>query len=382
MSTPEAIRLGIAVSLSGRYAAFGRQALEGLRCFVRDCNRAGGVRHPRANRRVPLVVLAEDDHGGGRSARRSVEKLIGRDAIDLLIGPYGSGPTLAAAEVADRCRYVLWNHGGASDEIFRRGYRWTVGISSPASQYLIALLELFRFLDPSLRKVALFAAKTGFASQVAAGALDWIHEARLELTASRSYESGLGDFAPLLVGLEEDPPDILVGAGRFEDDLLLARQLGKSSPPIKAAGLVGAAVGGFAKALGRASEGFFAPSQWEPRVQYAVDCGPAGEDFRASYTGSGQGSIDYPAAQGYAAGLIAIRCVEEAGSLDQAALRAAAGRLRCTTFYGPFAIDPRSGRQTAHPLVVVQWQNGEKKVVWPPAAAEIPANYPASPGHH
>ena len=380
MSPGEGIRLGIAVSLSGRYAAFGRQALEGLRCFVRERNRAGGVRDPRANRMVPLMLLAEDDCSDGRCARGSVEKLIRRDAVDLLIGPYGSGPTLAAAEVAERCRYVLWNHGGSSDEIFRRGYHWTVGIISPASQYLIAVLDLCRSLDPSLRKVALFAAKTGFASQVAAGALDWIRRARLELTAKRFYESGINDFAPLLAGLEEDPPDVLVGAGRFEDDLLLGRQLAESKPPIKAAGLVGAAVGEFAGALGGASEGFFGPSQWEPGVEYAVDCGPTAEDFRASYARSAQGSIDYPAAQGYAAGLIAIRCVEEAASLDQAALREAAGRLRCTTFYGPFAIDPPTGRQTAHSLVVAQWQSGEKKVVWPPAAAESRADYPASPG--
>jgi branched-chain amino acid transport system substrate-binding protein len=380
MSTPKELRLGIAVSLSGRYAAFGRQTLEGLRCFVRDRNRAGGVRDPRASRSAPLALFVEDDRGDGRCARRSVEKLIHRDAIDLLIGPYGSGPTLAAAEVAERCRYVLWNHGGSSDEIFRRGYRWTVGIIAPASQYLTAVLDLFRSLDPSLRKIALFAAKTGFASQVAAGALEWIRRAGLELTASRSYESGMGDFAPLLVELGKDPPDVLLGAGRFEDDLLLGRQLAESNPPIKAAGLVGAAVGEFARALGRASEGFFAPSQWEPYVKYAVDCGPPSEDFCAGYTAWAQGPIDYPAAQGYVAGLIAIRCVEEAGSLDQAALREAADRLRCTTFYGPFAIDPRSGIQTAHSLVVGQWQNGEKKVVWPPAAAENRADYPASLG--
>src|SRR5262249_30689747 len=219
---------------------------------------------------------------------------------------------------------------------------------APASQYLAAVLELFRSLDPSLRKIALFAAKTGFASQVAAGALDWIRRAGLELTASRSYQPGIGDFAPLLVELEKDPPDVLLGVGRFEDDLLLGRQLAESNPPIKAAGLVGAAVGEFARALGGASEGFFAPSQWEPHLKYAVDCGPPSEDFCASYAGSAEGSIDYPAAQGYVAGLIAVRCVEEAGSLDQAALREAAGRLRCTTFYGPFAIDPRSGIQTAH----------------------------------
>jgi branched-chain amino acid transport system substrate-binding protein len=380
MSTPEGLRLGIAVSLSGRYAAFGRQTLEGLRCFVRDRNRAGGVRDPRTGRSVPLTLLVEDDRGESGCARRSVEKLIHRDAIDLLIGPYGSGPTLAAAEVAEHCRYVLWNHGGSSDEIFRRGYRWTVGIIASASQYLTAVLELFQSLDPSLRRIALFAAKTGFASQVAAGALDWIQRAGLELTVNRSYESGIGDFAPLLAGLEKDPPDVLVGAGRFEDDLLLGRQLAERNPPIKAAGLVGAAVGEFASALGQASEGFFAPSQWEPGVKYALDCGPAAEDFCSGYAGPAQGSIDYPAAQGYVGGLIAVRCVEESGSLDQAALREAAGRLRCTTFYGPFAIDPRSGRQTAHSVVVVQWRNGEKKVVWPPAAAETRADYPISPG--
>src|SRR5262245_7294001 len=187
MSISEGLKLGISVSLSGRYATFGRQTLEGLRCFVRDRNRAGGVRDPRADRSAPLVLFVEDDRGDGRYAGLSVEKLIHREAIDLLIGPYGSGPTLAAAEVAEGCRYVLWNHGGSSDEIFRRGYRWTVGIIAPASQYLAAVLELFRSLDPSLRKIALFAAKTGFASHVAAGALDWIRRAGLELTASRSY---------------------------------------------------------------------------------------------------------------------------------------------------------------------------------------------------
>jgi hypothetical protein len=36
--------------------------------------------------------------------------------------------------------------------------------------------------------------------------------------------------------------------------------------------------------------------------------------------------LDYPAAQAYAAGVIEQRCVEHAGSLDQAALRAAAAR--------------------------------------------------------
>ena len=275
---------------------------------------------------------------------------------------------------------MLWNHGGSSDEIFERGYRWTVGIASLASRYLVAVLELLCSIEPALQKIALFAAKTGFASQVAAGALRWIEAAGLESSAFRVYETGLDDFAPLLAAIEADPPDVLLGVGRFADDVRLARLLAESKPPIKAVALVGAAVGEFGSVLGRAADGVFAPSQWELAARHPVDCGPSGREFAAKWASAAHPPLDYPGAQGYAAGLIATRCVEEAASLEQSSLREAAGRLRCITFYGPFGIDPLSGRQIAHSLLVTQWQHGTKKLVWPPALAETQPRYPAPPG--
>ena len=68
--------------------------------------------------------------------------------------------------------------------------------------------------------------------------------------------------------------------------------------------------------------------------------------------------------------------MEQAGSLDQRALRDAASRLRCTTLYGPYAIDADTGRQTAHPMLVTQWQHGRKEIVWPPQVAEAQPLYP------
>jgi hypothetical protein len=58
------------------------------------------------------------------------------------------------------------------------------------------------------------------------------------------------------------------------------------------------------------------------------------------------------------------------------ALRAAAGRRRVTTFYGDFAIDPATARQTAHAMLVVQWQRGRKRIVRPPEFAEAAPIYP------
>ncbi len=370
------ITLGIAVSLSGRYALLGRQVLEGLECYVRDANASGGILLKNEGERRLVSLVVEDDESDESKIRGLVEKLIRQGQIDLLIGPYGSGLTLAAAEMADAFQYVLWNHSGSSDEIFECNLSSVVGILSPASLYLCAILDLIKSLDPTARRVALFSAKTGFAADMTAGAVNWIKREGFTLTLQQTYRSGLEDFRSLLAPLKEDPPDVFLSVGRVEDDILLGRQLRELKPKIKAAGLVVAAISRFKAALREQADGFFAPSQWEPQVRYQVDCGPTEEEFLTHYLKSATVPIDYPAAQGYAAGVVAQHCVEAVGALDQRALREAASRLQCTTFYGPYAIEAKTGRQTAHPLLVTQWQKGKKEIVWPRDVAEVQPIYP------
>jgi branched-chain amino acid transport system substrate-binding protein len=85
----------------------------------------------------------------------------------------------------------------------------------------------------------------------------------------------------------------------------------------------------------------------------------------SSLLAQGVTGVDYPMAQAYAGCLVAQRCLAEAGSLDQQALRKVAGRLDFTTFYGRYKIDPASGRQLGHVMPVVQWRGGTKVIVWP-----------------
>lgn len=76
------------------------------------------------------------------------------------------------------------------------------------------------------------------------------------------------------------------------------------------------------------TNGFFAPSQWEPQVRYRAGCGPSEETFLFHDLKSATVPVDYPAVRGYAAGIIAQRRREPAGSRNQRALREAASRLR------------------------------------------------------
>jgi len=84
----------------------------------------------------------------------------------------------------------------------------------------------------------------------------------------------------------------------------------------------------------------------------------------------------YPAAQAFAAGLLCACCLRDSGVSEDTAQLAAARQLACSTLYGRFKIDPVSGLQVGHQVLIVQWQCGTRRVVWPPEQAERPLLYP------
>jgi ABC-type branched-subunit amino acid transport system substrate-binding protein len=189
------------------------------------------------------------------------------------------------------------------------------------------------------------------------------------------YPAELDGFARLVDRVAEARPEVVLGVGRTDDDLHLAGELRARPTGARLLGLVAAGVGAFGAALGGAAEGFFGPSQWEASLGHAPDAGPTAMAFADRFRRRFGTDPDYPAAQAYAAGLVAQRCAAAAGTLRDDALREAADRLSFTTLYGAFALDPASGEQVGHDLVVVQWQDGAKRVVWPPRSATAPVRW-------
>jgi hypothetical protein len=168
--------------------------------------------------------------------------------------------------------------------------------------------------------------------------------------------------------------DLVISAGSFDDEVVLAGALLESGLHPKAIGLAAAAMHEFPHALGTNAEGFLGPSQWEPRLAYVPDFGPGPDEATEGIRAQGA-PPDYPAAQAYAACLVARHCLEEAGADDESQWRAACA-LNCGTFFGRFRIDPATGLQVGHEMVLVQWRRGRKLVVWPPAFSQASPLYP------
>ena len=379
MRTGESVRVGIPVSLSGQFRQQGRQVLLGLRAWAEDVNRSGGMLVGGAAAPAPVTLVHYDDASSVDRVKAVTRQLVQREGVDLLMGPYSSVLAKAAIEVAEEHGQVMWNHGGASEDIYEGGYRGVVGILTPPSQYLTALPEVLEKVRPEARRLALVRAIPGeFPEAVSRGvqqrgeALGW------ETVLVREYDAAKPDWNAIVTEVAEADPDLLVGVGRIGNDVALARRLARSRVSVGAVAVVAAGIKRFRDDLGVHAEGILGPSQWEPGSAEPVNVGPTEQAVLESlrrHLGEDQ-PVDYPMVQSYAAGLVAQRCVEEAGSLDPAEVRSAAGKLEFTTFYGRFRIDSATGRQVGRSVMLVQWQGERKVVVWPPERAEGVLVYP------
>jgi branched-chain amino acid transport system substrate-binding protein len=370
------IKLGVSISLSGRYSVQGRESFEGLNLWVTDVNQSGGISIIKNGKKLPLKLIYHDDGSSVETCKTLVERLIIKDKVDILIGPYSSGLTLGAAPIADKYKKALWNHGGASDEIFEKGFKYIVSTITPASRYLTGIIDMVRNIDKNAKKIAIFHAEdSGFSTSVAGGA-KLIGEKRGFQVNEFKYPSGTKDFSFLLKKVKKNTPDIILGAGRAEDDLHLARQIIEHRLSAKAIGLVVASIKYFQEILGKDAEGFLAPSQWERGIKIKPDFGPTSGEFYKRFKDAYGKEPDYLAAQGYNIGVVIQRCIEEGETLDDLSLREAANKIALKTFYGDFKIERASGKQIGHKMVIVQWQDGNKCIVYPKEVAEKEPLYP------
>ena len=374
------IKAGIPVSLSGQFATQGRQALAGLTAWVEYVNAGGGL--DVGGESHPVTLTHYDDGSLAEGAQQATERLINQDKVDLLFGPYSAGLTTAAADVANEHERLLWNHGGAGDALYARGHRNVIGVLTPADRYLEGVLPLIRQVNPEANKAVILRIDTGAFARIAARTVETAAEKMgFTIDLDLRYRPSQFQFREIARHVGELGPDVVVAVGRIRHDIAAARALAglPNRNRIGMAVVVAAPISEFAIALGSSVDGFVGPSQWEPQVSVSTpDVGPPPATVMQLMERAGQAHsvpVDYPMAQAFASGLVVQRSIEEAGSVDEKALRQVAGNLDFTTFYGRFRID-ESGRQVGRSVALVQRQEGRKVVVWPTEQAEAPLRYP------
>jgi branched-chain amino acid transport system substrate-binding protein len=357
------IRVGLSVSVSGRFQFQGQQALDGILLWQSHANAERGIpTNGGMSRSVRLIWY--DDGSRGNRTRENVLRLIRDDSVDILLGPYSSSLTMAAAEIAEEYKTILWNYGGSSDEIFSHGRRYLVGIASPASDYLRELPRRLAEEFSGLNRICVLYSGTGtFGWHVARGILrsaftvgrHTVHLVPLNVPWE-NHETILG----ILSGIG---PEIVVLAGSFQDEVSLLRTRSRWTSTVRVVVAVAAGLRDFSAELAQMADGVLGPSQWEPGIEFPDIIGPASDWFLDYFQRRFDQTPDYIAAGSFATGLVLTECIRRASSLDNEKLRNIASDVDCNTFYGRFRIDARTGIQTGHQALLIRWQGGQKIVL-------------------
>jgi len=391
----EVIKVGFSISLSGKYKRTGEYSLLGFRIWQKWVNDQGGIYVKEYGKKLKVELVYYDDKSDKETAIRLYKKLIEEDKVDVCFCPYSSHLTYAITPVTEAYGVLTLSHGGASAKIFQRGLKYVIQVISPTTRYLVDALECLKaYLDahpeefpgyPETKpKVAVIYAKTEFPISCAEAAIGWCMREGWPVVLNEGYPKAFTpeQIASLVVKARDAGADILIGGGYLPDAVEIAKQMKANDVNFKFCSfIVGVAMPDFHETLGDDANYFTGPTQWEPGLNYAgtdeypfygmtedefttlcleLDKEVLGEDIEAP---------EYHIAEACAAGLVLQALIEKAGTLDNDALREAANELKITTFFGKFAIDPGTGIQVAHDMVVIQWIEGKKEIVWPPEVA-------------
>ena len=383
---PDKITIGHPACISGQYAVAGAQAVSGARAIVDWVNDVhGGV--DVGGTKVKLEYKYYDCESKQESVTSLIERLITVNKVDFLMAPYSSGLTLSGAPVAERYGVIYMDHGGASDRIFEQGFEYAVQTIGPATRYHEGTLDMVNSLNPQSKRVALAYEDSEFARMTLEGAKEYAKQLGFDIVFERTYPQGVTDLTPLLSDLKASNPDLVLGGGHYEDGQLFARQMSDLDINVDGISLLASAtLPTFYEALGDVVDGVMGPSHWEYGVTYSADAaaevgmdwiGPSQDEFVELFEQAfGHDEVpDYHAAEAGAAILSLVMAIEQADSVDSDIVRQAMGELEFMSFYGVWAVD-ETGLQVGHSMVDMQWQDGERIIVWPPSAAVGDLVYP------
>src|SRR6266508_3232649 len=275
--------LGASLSLTGSLAREGNLTKEGYELCRQVVNAKGGV--PVGDKKLTLEIEFQDDTSKPDTAGQLIDSYNGK-GIRLILGPYVSATTEAAAAVIERNNQVMAEGAGADDKIFTKGYKRTFAVLSPAKSYVASMVQAINDLaNPKPKTIAFISADDGFSKTAAEGGV------------ARAKELGLN---PQAFGETVAPP----------------------TPD-------------FVKTLAASAEGVLGSSQWTTTTagsdKYFGSASDYAKTFAAQFGGR---QPQYHGAEATAACLAMVLAVEKAGSIEPDKVRDALAALGFSLVWG------------------------------------------------
>ena len=371
------IRIGATVAQTGVFAEIGQGLLRGYQLCVRHTNESGGVLGR------PLELLVHDDRSDGATAVRLYGQLTTRDKVALVFAPFGAPIVDAVADVTEKHRLPMVTTSG-STSAYRKGRQFIFGLLPPSELFLEGLLDLAA--RKGLKTVALLGADDLGGRGMRQGGIELAKKKGLQVLRADAFPVGATDFSSILTRIRTANSDVLgVATSAFEDGVAIARQM-------KALNVNPAMVGmgpsqsstKLYEILGRDAEFLYVATTWLPELVEVRAGGliPIAREYPGAREFVESSSKEFPGAPvsptAYGACQVLVEAVRRAGSLEGPKVRDAISRMDYHTVFGRFRVD-RDGVQVGHRMLLTQWQDGKRAIVWPEELSPSQPRFPTPP---
>ena len=285
--------------------------------------------------------------------------------VDFLLGPYSSTLVIPTSNIAENFKVPMVEGGGASHNIFNRGFDYIFGVLPAGPDYLKPAVKLFA--DSGAQSMALIYADDAFSTDVAEGTNKWAREFGLEIVMAEKYSDGQTEFGSLIAKIKEANPDVVMSANHIVESLAFvqqARSLGLDSDMVFT---VGVPTPQFLQ-LGDIAEGVFGVSPWVDSQDSSGDLFGTAADYAENFKAKYNYDADYHNAAGSIEVMTYKYAIEAANSLDPQAVRDAISNIHYESFYGPMNFDETG--LASKVMVVVQVRDGKPVSVGPGGVAD------------
>jgi branched-chain amino acid transport system substrate-binding protein len=379
---PKEVKVAVAVPTSGPWARNGELHVKGAQQAVDDINAQGGV---KALGGAKLKLIVVDTGDSAEKAKNAAQRMLSSDP-DLVggTGAFVSSFTLAVTEVTERAG-VPWLTLSYSDQITNRGYKYVFQTSPTATKQaedalpvILALSKAAGAAQPKTIGIIMdnTASPVSFTKPMREGGFDKLG---LKLVVDEVFTPPLADATSMVQKVRNARPDVmLVLTTNVPDTKLILEKLSEMGigkgrvAVITNGGHMGAPE--LLKVVG--------PDLMEGVMVIIANWGGKGQEeliknFKAKQK---EPWMTQDSISSYGDMWILKEAMETAKSADPKkvaeAIRTSEGSSAAKYFPGGKLKFDANGRRVGAELVILQWQNGEPKPIYPPSLATAAAAWP------
>ena len=212
----ETIKIGVTQPLTGAFAASGNYVAQGAKIAEDEINKNGGV----LGKKIQLIV--EDNKSNPTEAVSTVEKLIQKDKVPILVGAWSSTLTLAVMPKLEEYKVPMIVETSSSGKITTSGNPYIFRISPTSEMEARAFTPLVKSLG--IKKADFLATNNDFGLGASKEFSAMAKGQGVEVGATETMDPKATDFSAQLAKIKASGGDTLFVTTAVEQIVLLLKQ--------------------------------------------------------------------------------------------------------------------------------------------------------------